>query len=173
MAWWLLYFLQRQQPKNHEVKENLKMNLVRYRNQNPWNPFALARSLQDEIDRQFSRSVLNEEWENGIVPRVDVQEDAETIKVEAELPGLTKDDIEVRLIDNRLTIKGEKKEEQERKEGDFTIRERRFGSFHREFVLPATADASKIDAGITNGVLTVKIPKKEEAKPRQIEVKVK
>ena len=148
------------------------MTLVRYRSQNPWNPFALARSLQDEIDRQFTRSFFNEEGENGITPRVDVQEDAEQIKVEAELPGLTKDDIEVRLVDNRLTIKGEKKEELERKEGDFTIRERRFGSFHREFALPATADASKIDAGFTNGVLAVTIPKKEEAKPRQIEVKI-
>ena len=129
------------------------MTLIKCRSQNPWNPFALARSLQDEIDRQFSRSFFNEEWENGITPRVDVVEDAEKIMVEAELPGLTKDDIEVRLVDNRLTIKGEKKEERERKDCDYTIRERRFGSFHREFVLPATVDASKIDAGFVNGVL--------------------
>lgn len=149
------------------------MTLIKYRSQNPWNPFALARSLQEEIDRQFSRSCFNEEWENGITPRMDVVEDADKIKVEAELPGLTKEDIEVRLVDNHLTIKGEKKEDRERQEGDYTLRERRFGSFHREFTLPASADSSKIDAGFVNGVLSVTIPKKEEAKPRQIEVQVK
>ncbi len=111
--------------------------------------------------------------------RVDVREDDGHVYIHADLPGLSKDDIEITLEEGVLTIRGERKQEAEHKEGDYHLHERRHGKFERSFTLPTTVDegvsniidTAKIDANLTDGVLTVTLDKKEEVKPRRIEVR--
>ena len=105
-------------------------------------------------------------------PAVDVTEDDKAYKVTAELPGLEEKDVNVTVTDNMLTIKGEKSYEKEEKNKDHHMSERAYGSFERSFTLPSTVDAEHIKASYDLGVLTVRLPKAERAKPRQIEVKV-
>lgn len=97
---------------------------------------------------------------NGFAgPAVDVVEKDKEYEVTAELPGLDEKNVEVKVSDSRLTIKGEKKEEKEQKEKDRYLSERRYGSFIRSFELPQGVDASKIEAQFANGVLTIRLPK--------------
>ena len=104
--------------------------------------------------------------------RVDVSEDADHVYVEAELPGLTKEEIEITLEDGLLTIAGEKKFEREEQEEHFHVRERRFGRFCRTFQLPSVVDEHKVHANLKEGVLLVTLDKREEVKPKRIEVQV-
>jgi len=99
-----------------------------------------------------------------LTPAVDVAEDEKAVTLTAELPGLKDEDIEVVLRDDMLTVKGEKKSEREEKKENFHLTERRYGAFERTFRLPETADADKISAAFDDGVLTVTVPKKAEAK---------
>ena len=105
-------------------------------------------------------------------PVVDVFEDKNDIVVKAELPGLDKDNIEVNLTDNTLTIKGEKKKEEEVKEENYYRCERAYGSFVRSVELPKAVHADKVKASFKNGILEVRVPKTEEAKAKEIKVKV-
>ncbi len=109
----------------------------------------------------------------GGAPVVDIVDKGDAYEVTAELPGLDEKNIEVKLINGSLTIKGEKQEEKEVKKKDYHLRERHFGSFERSFTVPEGVDTDKIEAGFKNGVLTVTLPKKPEAqKPaKKIEVK--
>jgi HSP20 family protein len=107
---------------------------------------------------------------NAWVPPVDVHENAETLVVKAELPGMKKEDIQVTLHDGLLSISGERKSDVEQKEGETHRTERFFGRFQRSITLTAPVNADKIEASYKDGVLTVTLPKTEEAKPRQIEV---
>ncbi len=102
--------------------------------------------------------------------RVDVREDAEHIYVEAELPGLTKEDIEITLEDGVLTIAGEKKIENEEEREGYEVRERRYGKFSRTFELPSVVDEGKVRANLKDGVLLVTLDKREEVRPKRIEV---
>lgn len=106
-------------------------------------------------------------------PAVDITESDKAYEIKAELPGMDDKNIEVKVTDGALTIKGEKQEEKEEKKKNFYLHERRFGSFERRFPLPEGVDANKIDASFAKGVLTVTLPKKPEAqKPaKKIEVK--
>ena len=99
-----------------------------------------------------------------MTPAVDVAEDEKAVTLTAELPGLKDEDVEVVLRDDMLTVKGEKKSEREEKKENFHLTERRYGAFERTFRLPETADADKISAAFDDGVLTVTVPKKAEAK---------
>lgn len=148
-------------------------------------------SLRREVDRLFEdfgrdlwispfrRPVFDLEplWERqfawGVAPAVDIVEKDNAYEVTAELPGLDEKNIEVKLSDGGLTIKGEKKEEKEEKRKGFHLQERHFGSFERSFRIPEGVDPDKIDASFKKGVLTVTLPKKPEAqKPaKKIEVK--
>jgi len=137
-------------------------------------------SLQREIDRlfdQFSRGVLapmagfSGDGSGALTPRIDVSETDKTIEVTAELPGVEEKDVEVTLVENTLTIKGETREEQTSENERFHLRERRFGSFVRSIALPNSVDAEKIEAVNENGVLTLTLPKAEAVKPKRIEVK--
>ncbi|MCX7885678.1 MAG: Hsp20/alpha crystallin family protein [Verrucomicrobiae bacterium] len=152
------------------------MSLVRWtRRSDLWDPFAGLADLQEEMNRLFDLSLRRlgrTSWEGAFVPMIDVIEQKDHYLVKAELPGLSKDDVNVTLQDNLLTIKGEKKHEAETQDANFYRRERLYGAFCRTIELPATVDAKKIEAHFKDGVLTVKLPKTEEAKPRQIEVKV-
>jgi len=100
---------------------------------------------------------------------VDVREDADHIYVEAELPGFKKDDVDITLENQTLTISAERKEEQEKK-GDYLLNERRYQRFLRSFTLPPTVDEKKVDAKLNDGVLSITLNKREETKPRKIQV---
>jgi HSP20 family protein len=104
---------------------------------------------------------------------VDVKENADGYLLEADLPGFTEKDIEVRVDDRTLTIESKKKEETKKEEGGYVLRERRSTSFSRAFTLPDDADAESVQASFRNGVLELEIKKRPEAKRRQIEVKAK
>ena len=105
-------------------------------------------------------------------PKVDLYEEKDQIVVKAEMPGMTKDNIQVFLSDNILTIKGEKKKEEEESDKDYYRSERVYGAFMRSLPLPAEVNPEKIHAAFKNGVLEVRLPKSEEAKKRAINVKV-
>jgi len=138
-------------------------------------PFAGLAELQEEMNRWFDTSLRRlgrGEFYGNFLPAVDVVEEKDNYLVNVELPGLTKDDVSVTLQDNYLTIKGEKKYEAEKKDAHYYRRERMYGAFSRTIELPSTVDAKKIEAQFKNGVLSVRLPKTEEAKPKQIEVKV-
>jgi HSP20 family protein len=140
-----------------------------------WDPFALVTDLQEEMNRLFEtsfRRLMRPDFESGFVPAIDVVEEKDHLLVKADLPGLSKDDITVTLQDNYLTIRGEKKHEAEVKEANYYRRERLYGAFNRTIELPSYVDAKKIEAHFKDGVLTVRLPKTEEAKPKQIEVRV-
>ncbi len=151
-----------------------------------WQPLD---SLRQEIDRLFDdfgrgtwqpfrRSLFAAEpfWREpkwAAVPAIDVVEGEKAFELTAELPGMDEKNIEVKVADGSLTIKGEKQEDKEEKKKDYYLRERRFGSFERSFEVPDGVDADKIEAAFKKGVLTVTLPKKPEAqKPaKNIEVK--
>jgi len=105
-------------------------------------------------------------------PAVDVFEEKDDIVVKAELPGIEKDNIEVNLTDHHLTIKGEKKKEEEVKDERYYRSERSYGSFMRTVELPKDVHADKVKASFKNGILEVRLPKTEDAKAKEIKVRV-
>jgi len=106
-------------------------------------------------------------------PAVDIYETPDSIVLQAELPGLSKEDIDIQVRDSVLILKGERRSEKEVKEGNYLRVERAYGGFQRAFTLPAAVQADKIRAVFKDGVLDVNIPKAEEAKPKQIKIDVK
>jgi HSP20 family protein len=133
--------------------------------------------LSDELERFFwnrGRSSGGEEEEvaPNWVPAVDISEDKEAVKIHAELPGLKKDDVKINLRDGILTLQGERKFEEEKKKDNFYRLERSYGVFARSFTLPNSVDVSKIQANMKNGVLEILIPKKPEAKEKEIAIEV-
>jgi HSP20 family protein len=104
------------------------------------------------------------------VPAIDIRETEDSYLIEADVAGLKKDDIELTVEDNVLTLKGERKHESEEKKEGYRRIERRYGSFRRSFELPAGVDTGKVKADVKDGVLSVTLPKPEEVKPKQIEV---
>lgn len=132
--------------------------------------------MQKDIDRMFDRyrgDVRDDSPGAGPWPSVDVVENDSDFTVNVELPGVPKDDVKITVADGVLTIKGEKKQESERKGDNYHRVERSYGSFERSFTLPSAVRSEKIEANFTNGVLTIFIPKEEQAKTKEIEVKVK
>ncbi|HXS13505.1 MAG TPA: Hsp20/alpha crystallin family protein [Acidobacteriaceae bacterium] len=107
----------------------------------------------------------------NFVPAVDVYEDSQKVLLKLEVPGIRTEDLDIRVEGRTLTVRGERKFESEEKEENFHRIERRYGSFVRSFTLPATVDTDSIDAQSADGVLTISLTKKEEAKPKQITVK--
>ena len=154
------------------------MSLIR------WNPthdlaafpsdmFSLRREMNRMFDNFFhgvdEPSLFNGSW----VPAVDVAEEDDAYVVKVELPGVNKEDVKITLESNILTIRGEKKAENDVQQKNYHRTERTYGSFQRSFTLPTIVKNDKIDAVYKDGILTVSLPKAEEAKPKQIEVKVK
>jgi len=139
-------------------------------------PFRELAAMQDRMSRMFGNVYLRDEdtsVHGNWVPPVDIFEnDNHDLVVRAELPGLSREDIEVTVENNTLILKGTKKFEQEVKEENYRRIERSYGTFHRSFTLPTTVDTSKVGADFKNGVLTVKLPFREEARPRTINVDV-
>ena len=142
----------------------------------PWKDFG---SLQERINRMFDDTIRTlyptdgEELEKDTwAPAVDIYETNDSFVVSADLPGLDKDEIQIDLKDNTLTLKGEKKFEEKVSKDNYIRVERTYGSFVRSFTLPQNVDPEKIKAKYKEGVLEVTIPKKEEAKPKQIKVEL-
>jgi HSP20 family protein len=135
--------------------------------------------IQREINRVFDNFVrggmqADESFATSYwTPAVDIVEQENEYLVKMELPGVNKDEVKISLESNILTIKGEKKQEKEEKSKNLHRIERSYGSFQRSFTLPTTVKSDKIDAVFKDGVLSVSLPKAEEMKPKQIEVKVK
>lgn len=139
-----------------------------------WDPFKDLQAIQEKIDRIFEESLRGRDIPSGLwTPAVDIYETDDAIILEAELPGMNEKDIDVRVEDNVLTIKGERKIEQERKEENYYRMERYYGTFQRSFTLPSNLETDKIKAEYKKGILKVVMPKKEQAKPKQIKVEVK
>lgn len=146
------------------------MSIVRYRQRLP------EPALHDEIRQVFDRffgqedtdasAVVTAQW----VPRVDIREEAGRFVIQADLPGIDPQEIEVQMDKGILSIKGERQGESIAETGRFSRVERRYGSFHRRFALPDSADADGISASGRNGVLEIVIPKKPETTPRRIQV---
>lgn len=109
---------------------------------------------------------------NTQTPAVDVKEEEKRYLMEVELPGLTDKDVELKVEDNILTLSSKKEESQEQKKDGYLLRERRSAEFCRTFVLPQDADRAEVKAEFKNGLLVVDIPKRPEAQPRKIDVKV-
>jgi HSP20 family protein len=107
------------------------------------------------------------------IPVVDIAEHDDQYVVKVELPGVNKEDVKITLESNILTIRGDKKQEKETKNENYHRIERSYGSFQRSFTLPTTVKNEKIDAVYKDGILSILLPKAEEAKPKRIEVKVK
>ncbi len=106
-------------------------------------------------------------------PAVDVYETSEGIVLKAELPGLNKEDIDIQIKDNTVTLKGERHVEKDVKEENYLRVERAYGAFHRTFTLPTAIQTEKVRAVFKDGVLELNIPKAEDAKPKQIKIEVK
>jgi HSP20 family protein len=153
------------------------MNLTRYqRPEVAWPGFGRLSSLRDELDRLFespwTELARTSQLLSGWTPALDIHEDKDNFIVRAELPGMKREDIDVSLHDGALSISGERKMEQKFEEAEVYRTERFFGKFQRTVALPAAVAADKVKAQYKDGVLTVTLPKTEEAKPKQISVNV-
>jgi len=140
-----------------------------------WDPFRDVLSLQNRVNslfRDFSEGGDSPLTTASFVPPVDIYEDAEKVVLKLEAPGIEEKDLDVRVENHTLTVKGERKFEKEEKEENFHRIERRYGSFFRAFTLPSTVDTEHVDAKYNAGVLKLELKKKPEAQPKQIKVNV-
>lgn len=141
-----------------------------------YDPFRELRSLQDEMNRLFlsnytrgdDRELVRGAW----TPSVDIFENKDNLVIEAELPGMKPTDVNVSIENNVLTLHGERKFEKKDEGDNFHRVERSYGSFTRSFTLPPTVSSENVNAEFENGVLKLTLAKREEAKPRRIEIKV-
>jgi HSP20 family protein len=143
-----------------------------------FDPFRELNAMQDRINRIFGEAYTRRFDDDMLtrgdwIPPVDIyQNDKQEIVIKAEMPGLSREDIDLRVENNTLTLKGERKRDSEVKDDQYHRVERVHGIFSRSFSLPATVDANKVNADYRDGVLTVVLPMREEARPRQIQVQV-
>src|SRR5216683_8242841 len=140
-----------------------------------WEPFRGTTSLQDQVDRLFSDVFERKGEESSLTawaPTVDIYETEHELVVKADLPEVDPKDLDIRVENNILTIRGERKFEKKVNEDNYLRVERAYGSFARRFTLANTVNSDAIKADYQNGVLTLTIPKREEAKPKQIKVNV-
>jgi len=136
----------------------------------PWHGF---RDLEDRLNQIFSTFPVDPDTDGpSYVPAVDLHESDDAYTLKADLPGMTKENIDVRVHDDIVTIKGERKNEEWKQDNGWRRVERSYGNFQRSFRLPDGIDATKVQAKMENGVLQVTLPKPEQSKPRQIEVQI-
>ncbi len=139
-----------------------------------WDPYREVVALQNRVNSLF-RDMNGEDdpvAAASFVPAVDIYEDAQKVMLKLEVPGIDQKDLDVRVENHTLTVKGERKFEAEEKEQNFHRIERRYGSFYRAFTLPSTVDPENVAASYNAGVLKLELKKKAEAQPKQIEIKV-
>lgn len=145
------------------------MSIVRY------DPFRDLRSLQDEVNRLFTTNLSRAFGDEGIArgawnPSVDIYENKDQIVLEAELPGMRREDFDLSIENNVITLRGERRFEKKEESDNYHRVERSYGSFTRSFTLPQTVTAEGATAEYRNGVLRVTLPKREEVKARKIEI---
>lgn len=136
-------------------------------------------NIQREINRMFN-DFFRSGWgeDSSLVPTAwspatDIIEEGDAFVVKVELPGLSKQDVRITIENGTLTVRGEKKQEKESKTSSYHRVERSYGAFQRSFALPATVTAEKVDASFADGILTVKLPKADEARTKAVDVKVR
>ena len=140
-----------------------------------WEPFRGLNTLQDQVNRLLEDSIRGAGPNSSLAawaPAVDIYETESELVVTADLPGINEKDFDVRVENNMLTIRGERKLEKTVNEDNMLRVERAYGSFSRSFSLPNTVNTEAIKADYRDGVLTVKMPKREESKPKQVKVNV-
>jgi HSP20 family protein len=141
-----------------------------------WSPARDLLSIRDEVNRLFNEFFGRTEgqedtwWAGAWAPPVDLYEADDALILKAELPGFAKDDVNVEIKDSTLTLKGQRSRETEAKEEQYHRRERAYGSFQRSLLLPATVDTEKVTATYKDGVLELRLPKSEAAKPKRIAI---
>jgi len=131
---------------------------------------AFRQEMNNLMDWAFGRGWGDNFLESSWVPPVDVEQEADKFRVHVDLPGVKRDELEITVHGDTLTIKGEKKRESESKQDETYRSERYYGSFSRSLTLPAAVDSNRIEASYKDGVLEIVIPKSEEAKPKQIKI---
>ena len=146
------------------------MNIIKY------DPFRELRGLQDEMNRLFGSTLSRTGSDEGTFgggwsPRVDIYENKDNLVIEAELPGMKPEDVDISIENNVLTIQGKREFEQKDENDNFHRVERHYGSFTRSFTLPPTVNSEDANANFENGILKLSLAKREEAKPRRIEIK--
>jgi HSP20 family protein len=154
--------------KEIQEEEN-KMSIVRY------DPFRDLRTLQEEVNRLFSTNLTRSFGEESIArgawsPSVDIYENKDQIVLEAELPGMRREDFDLSIENNVITLRGEREFEKKEESDNYHRVERSYGAFTRSFTLPHTVSADGATAEYQNGVLRVTLPKREETKARRIEI---
>ena len=142
-----------------------------------WDPFSDLFDMRREVDRLFASffggtpaavAPTGGVW----APAVDIHETKDSFVVKAELPGMKQEDIQITIVENTLTLKGERRQENEVRNGGYTRIEGAYGTFQRALALPLVVDPDKVKAKYKDGVLEIELPKKEEAKPKEIKVRV-
>jgi HSP20 family protein len=140
----------------------------------PLADMAVLQNRLNSIFNDFARPEGDQESlaMGNFIPPVDVYEDAQQVVLKLEVPGIKQEDLDVRVENQMLTIKGERKFDKDEKEENFHRIERRYGTFTRTFTLPQTVDTAAVKANYDHGVLSVSFPKKEAAKPKQVKVEI-
>ncbi|HYL68390.1 MAG TPA: Hsp20/alpha crystallin family protein [Candidatus Limnocylindria bacterium] len=140
-----------------------------------WGPFQSLSTIQEQVNRLFQSKLSGRGDESALTiwaPAVDVYETENELVLRADLPGINEKDLDVRFENNMLTVRGDRKFEQQVKEDNYLRIERTYGSFSRSFGLPNSVNTEAIKAEYKNGVLTVELPKRAESKPKQVKVNV-
>ena len=143
-----------------------------------WDPFRDLISIQDRMNRLFEQTLTRSRGEEGVsattwTPAVDIYETADMIVMKAELPGVAREDIQIQIDGNTLTLRGERRFAKDVQEESYLRIERAYGSFHRAFTLPAGVQQDRVRALFKDGVLELSLPKAEEAKPKKIAIDVR
>jgi HSP20 family protein len=143
----------------------------------PWKPFRELERMRREMDRLWDSFFEGKPAKRGEeagewLPTLDVSETKNELVIRAEIPGIDPKDIDISLVNDILTVKGEKKQEKEEKDENYHLIERSYGSFSRTIRLPKEVQSDKINASYKNGILKVALPKSEEAKKKEIKIKV-
>ena len=140
-----------------------------------WDPFHNVSSLQEQVNRLFENSFPGRSDNSALTtwaPAVDIYETENELVLKADLPDINEKDLDIRVENNMLTIRGERKFEEKVKEDNYLRIERTYGSFSRSFSLPNSVNSEAIKAEYKNGVLTVELPKRAESKPKQVKINV-
>lgn len=152
------------------------MSLVKWSGKEAWEPLREMEELERQMGRMFGKPLIP--WKEGMAmeggfPTVDVVEEKDRILVKADLPGMKEEDIHVEVEDGALTLRGERRQETESREGKAHRIERSYGAFLRSFTLPANVDHTKVAASYKDGVLEVTLPKREGTRPKEVKIEGK
>lgn len=149
------------------------MNLVKRSEKELWDPFEFWGDFEGKLNRLFQHSLTRKNgWGQMFEPKIDIIEEKDHFLVKADIPGMKKEDFEVKVEGKLLTLKGERKEEKETKEKNYYASERTYGAFARMMELPTEVKADQIKATYKDGVLEIDLPKTESAKTKQVKVEV-